>query len=102
MMNDPKSGSEDPYRSPHEVAEPKSLAKKKWGWGRFLVVGFLLLALGMAGLLTFATTATFNMQRARPNIRAPKAGVLDSPVLEQGPSATEDEIPSGTVNTQNP
>ncbi len=30
------------------------------------MVAFVLLALGVAGMLTFATTATFNMQRIRP------------------------------------
>ncbi len=101
-MSELNNSQKDPYRSPHELADSKSVVKKR-GWGSLVVVAFVLVALGVAGMLTFATTATFNIQRARPfEINATQAIESGTPAPEEGTSAAEDVIPPGAESTQTP
>ena len=107
-MSELNNSQNDPYQSPHEVADSKSVVKKR-GWGSLVVVAFVLLALGVAGMLTFATTATFNIQRARPleiprpiEVDATQAIESGTPAPEEKTSAAEDVIPPGAESTQTP
>ena len=101
-MSELTNSQKDPYRSPREVADSKSVFKKR-GWGSLVVVAFVLLALGVAGMLTFATTATFNIQRARPiEVDATQAIESGTPAPEEETSAAEDVIPPGAESTQTP
>ncbi|HBV61606.1 MAG TPA: hypothetical protein DEF45_01150 [Rhodopirellula sp.] len=101
-MSERNNSQKDPYRSPHEVADSKSVAKK-WGWRSLVVVGFVLLALSVSGMLAFYTTATFNIQRARPiEVDAAQAVESGTSDLEEGPSAAEDDVLPDAESTQNP
>ena len=101
-MSELNNSQNDPYQSPHEVADSKSVVKKR-GWGSLVVVAFVLLALGVAGMLTFATTATFNIQRARPIEFDPTQAIESgTPAPEEKTSAAEDVIPPGAESTQTP
>nr|WP_271960602.1 hypothetical protein [Rubripirellula sp.] len=107
LMSEKKNSQKDPYRSPHEVADSKSVTKK-WGWKSMVVVAFVLLALGGAGMLTLATTATFNIQRARPfeippiEVDAIQAIESGTPAPQEGTSAAKDVIPPSAESKQTP
>lgn len=98
MNNSPK----DPYRSPHEVADSKSAAKK-WGWKKFALFAFALLSLATLGMAVFSTTTTFNIQRARPiEIEAQQAVESGTRKLEEGSSGEWGDMRSDAESTQNP
>ena len=102
-MDEQKNIQNDPYRSPDEVTDSKSVAKHR-GRGRWVVVAFVLLAIGVSGLLVFSTTtATFNMQRAPPRqFDAPQAIDASKSFVEEGPSPLQDDVSPDAENTQVP
>lgn len=106
-MSEQNQSQGDPYRSPHEVedvAASKSVAKK-WGWGRLVVVGFMLIALAVSGLLAFFSTrvGSFNMQRARPmkfdELQSPE--VL-APASDENTTVAEGDVASDAQGNQKP
>ena len=103
LMVEKKNSQKDPYRSPHEVTDSKPVAKNG-GWVRWVVVTFVLLALGLSGLFVFSRpTSTFNMQRARPmKFDAPQAGESGNPLSTEGPAVLQGDLPPDTENMQNP
>ena len=106
-MSELTKSQKDPFRSPHEVADSKPVGKKR-GWGSLVVVALVLLTLGVAGMLTFATIPTLDMQRSRPfeilpiEVDATQAIESGTPAQQEGPSAAKDVITPSAESKQTP
>jgi hypothetical protein len=98
-MSELNNDQEDPYRSPHEVSESKSSANK-WGWRRLAVFAFVVVLIGMAGLLLIRPTTRFNMQRAPPILRDAPPTIRSS--VEKGEPVSDTDSPPDTAGTQIP
>lgn len=101
MISESKGKQKDPYRSPHEVVDSESFAKKV-GWGRLVLIACVLLVLAVSGLLAFKPTAKFNMQRRPYEVAAPQPVELGTPASEEEPTVPEGDLPQDPESTRDP